>query len=261
LFRRTCGLGVIGWLVVVLLASQSADAEPVLVRYKEGVVHQFLVLRTLDGTAIADGDLIQRASGDFVTARVLFRFRDGSVHEETATFSQRRQFRLLSDRLIQKGPSFPKPIDLSMSRTSGQITMQYTDEGGQTRTESERFDPPADLANGIMLALLKNVRPDGPPQSLSYLVASPKPRLLRLVLAAAGQEPFMTGELARTATHFVLKPQVGGFAGLFASMLGIQPPDAHVWILGGEAPSFLKSEQPFFVGGPTWRIELASPAW
>lgn len=39
------------------------------------------------------------------------------------------------------------------------------------------------------------------------------------------------------------------------------PPDSHVWILGGEAPAFVKSEQPLYFGGPVWRIELASPSW
>jgi hypothetical protein len=32
-------------------------------------------------------------------------------------------------------------------------------------------------------------------------------------------------------------------------------------ILGGEAPAFVKSEGPLYLGGPTWRIELASSVW
>jgi len=34
-----------------------------------------------------------------------------------------------------------------------------------------------------------------------------------------------------------------------------------VWILGGDAPAFVKAEQPFYAGGPVWRVELASPSW
>jgi len=26
-------------------------------------------------------------------------------------------------------------------------------------------------------------------------------------------------------------------------------------------PAFVKSEQPFYMGGPLWRIELVSPVW
>src|SRR5436853_5899782 len=42
-----------------------ADSVPVL--HKEGLMHGFLVLRTLDGKAIADGQLTQDARGDRVT--------------------------------------------------------------------------------------------------------------------------------------------------------------------------------------------------
>src|ERR1700737_4586113 len=81
-------------------------ANPVAVRYAEGVVRGFLALRTLDGTLLANGDLIQVARGDRVTVRLVFRFKDGSVHDEAAVFSQRRNFRLLNDHLVQKGPAF-----------------------------------------------------------------------------------------------------------------------------------------------------------
>jgi hypothetical protein len=69
---------------------------PVAVRHAEGLVHGFLVLRTVAGETLADGDLIQVARSDQVTSRLVFRFKDGSVHDETAVFSQRRNFRLLS---------------------------------------------------------------------------------------------------------------------------------------------------------------------
>jgi hypothetical protein len=43
--------------------------------------------------------------------------------------------------------------------------------------------------------------------------------------------------------------------------VGKQPPDTHVWILGGDAPTFVKFEGPLYSGGPVWRIELSSPAY
>ncbi len=47
--------------------------------------------------------------------------------------------------------------------------------------------------------------------------------------------------------------------GLVAPLIGKQPPDTQVWILGGEAPAFVKMEGPLYSGGPIWRIELVSP--
>ena len=87
-------------LLIALLGSRTLRGELVPVRHVEGIVHGFLVLRTLDGTAIADGDLIQNSRGNRVTARLIFRFKDGSLHDETAVFSQRQQFRLVSDHLV-----------------------------------------------------------------------------------------------------------------------------------------------------------------
>lgn len=248
-------------LIVGVLGSQILRGEPVSVRHAEGVVHGFLMLRRLDGTAIADGDLIQTTRNSRVTARLIFRFRDGSVHEETTVFTQRQQFRLVSNRLVQKGPSFPQPLRLSIDCASGQVTVRYADEHGQQKTESEELDLPPDLANGLILTLLKNVRADALPKSFSFIAATPKPRLVKLAISAAGQERFSTGRLGRTATHYVLKVDIGGLSGLLAPLLGKQPPDSHVWILGGAAPAFVKSEQPLYPGGPVWRIELVSPVW
>jgi len=50
-------------------------------------------------------------------------------------------------------------------------------------------------------------------------------------------------------------------AGVVAPLVGKQPPDSHVWILGGDTPAFVRAEQPLSAGGPVWRIELTSPAW
>lgn len=101
----TCGL---------LLHHLALMAEPIAVRGTEGIVHGFLVLRTLDGKRLADGDLIQVPRGGQVTARLRFRFEDGSIHEESAVYTQRRYFRLLTSRLVQKGPTFPRALDMSI---------------------------------------------------------------------------------------------------------------------------------------------------
>src|SRR5437870_62468 len=45
-------------------------ADSVPVRHTEGLVHGFLVLRTLEGKALADGQLTQDAKGDRVTNRL-----------------------------------------------------------------------------------------------------------------------------------------------------------------------------------------------
>ena len=236
-------------------------AEPVAVRYTEGAVHGFLVLRTLDDRFLADGDMTQTVDGDRVTARLVFNFKDGSLMEQTTVYSQRQRFRLISDRVVQKGPAFPQPLDMSVDGTSGKVTVRYQDERGQSQNETEQFDVPPDLANGIVSKLLMNARPETMPKSVSIIAATPKPRMVRLAISGAGRDRFSVGGSGRQATHHVLKVEIGGLAGVLAPLFGKQPPDSHVWIAGGDVPAFVRAEQPFYAGGPVWRIELAGPGW
>jgi len=245
-----------------LLQPGALPAEQVAVRHAEGLVHGFLVLRTLEGNTLADGDLIQFAQGDRVTNHLVFRFKDGSVHDETAVFSQRRSFRLLSDHLVQKGPSFEHPMDVSIDASKGLVTVRYTGDGKEKeKVRTDRLKLPPDLANGLVLTLLKNIRPDTPETKVSMVAATPKPLLVKLAITSRGEEPFSIAGSSRKATRYVVKVEIGGIAGLIAPLLGKQVPDTHVWILEGDAPAFVKSEGPLYLGGPIWRIELTSPVW
>ncbi|HKT81054.1 MAG TPA: hypothetical protein VJP86_12595 [Vicinamibacterales bacterium] len=235
------------------------DHRAVPVRHREGLVHGFLTLSTLGGTKIADGDLIQNAAGDRVTSRLVFHFTDGSLHDETVVYAQRETFQLVSDHLVQRGASFPQQVEMSIDRARQRVKVQYADEG-KTKQETEQMDLPVDISNGMILTLLKNI-PAGGSAAMSMVAATPKPRVVTLHVASAGQQTFRTGGRSRRATHYVVKVDIGGIAGFFAPIVGKQPPDSHVWILGGEAPAFVKSEQPLYAGGPIWRIELASPVW
>ena len=245
----------------LLLSAIAADSEPVAVRFAEGLVHGFLKLSTTDGTPLADGDLLQTAQGNRVTSRLIFRFKDKSTHAETSVYTQQGQFRLVSYHLSQQGPSFPRTLDMTIDQ-AGLATVKYTDDHGQQKTESEHLKvPAADLSNGMMLTLLKNVRAGAIPAELSLVVATPKPRVVKLKLSSAGDETFSTGGMRRKATHYVVKVDIGGLAGLVAPVVGKQPPDSHVWILAGDVPAFVKSEQLFYMGAPLWRVELVSPVW
>jgi hypothetical protein len=242
-----------------LLQPATVHAAPVAVRHTEGLVHGFLLLSTMEGKPLAEGDLIQVSRGGRVTSHLVFRFKDGSVRDETVVFSQRGIFRLLSYHLLQKGPTFQYSMEVSIDSSSGQVTVRYTDDGKE-QVATDRLQLPPDLANGMIFTLLKNVRPDGP-TTVSMVAATPKPRLVKLAISPTGEEPFSVGGSQHTAMHYVLKVEIGGVAGVIAPLLGKQPSDIHVWVLGGDVPAFVKSEGPLYFGGPNWRIELTSPVW
>lgn len=247
-------------LAVVLLQPGHLPAESIPVRYREGSVHGFLALRTLEGKILAAGDLTQTVRGNQVVSRLIFHFKDGSVDDESAVFSQQHDFQLISDHHIQKGPSFPKPTDVSINAATGQVIVRYTDEGKEKVAE-EHMDLPPDLANGILLNILKNIRPETAETKVSYVAATPKPRLVKLSIVSRSQDSFSLVGARYKATLFVLKVELGGITGVIAPLIGKQPPDTKVWIVASGTPAFVKAEQCLYPNGPLWRIELTSPSW
>src|ERR1700739_1680881 len=90
----------LGCLAVCLgvFGAGSRRAQPPAVGPHEGLTHGFLLLRTLENETLAVGDVIQNSNGDRVTNHVILRFKDGSVHDEKVSYSQKRRFRMLDYR-------------------------------------------------------------------------------------------------------------------------------------------------------------------
>jgi hypothetical protein len=235
----------------------SADAVPV--RYMEGLAHGFLVVRNQSGQQVAEGDAMQVAHGDRVTSRMMFRFKDGSTEEETTVFSQRGTFRLLSDHVLQKGPAFKRPMETSIDATTGQVVVRYTDDHGKEKVVMDRLHLPSDVSNGLLVTLLKNIQPSTPKTTVSYVTATPKPRIVQLIITPQGEAPFSAGGSKHKAQHYVVKVEIGGAAGVIAHLAGKQPPDTHVWVFVGDAPAFVGLEGPFFEEDSISRIDLVSP--
>ena len=250
----------IALLIASLLQPIALPAQSVKVRYREGVGHGFLVLRTPDGKPVADGDSTQLAQGDNVTSRLSFKFTDGSVYEETTTFSQRGTFRLLKNHVVQKGPQFKLPMETSIDATTGQVTVRYSDDHGKEKVLTERLDLPPDVANGLLFTLLKDVEPNVPLTTVSYVAATPKPRLVHLEIIPQNQEPFSIGSYSHKALRYAVKVKIGGVAGLIAPLVGKRPPNFQAWVLAEGAPAFVRFDGPLYGGGPVWRMELAVPA-
>ena len=238
-------------LAMSLGASVAAFAEPVAVRFTEGVSRAFPVLRNAKGEKIAQGDLIQIPRGDRVENRLTFRFRDGSFYDETVVFSQQDVFTLLSYRLVQRGPSFPETIDASVDRETGRYTVRYKgDEDSPEEVIKGKLEIPADAYNGLLSTLMKNL-PAGDSATVQIIAFTPKPRLVKMLLMPASEDTVMMSETAVPSTRFLVKPQLG----LFASLLVADIPDIKIWVAGGDAPAFLRFEGPLYFMGPIWRID------
>ena len=247
-------------LLIVTWPPRPASADAIFVRQAEGSIHAFLVLQTLDGKTIAEGDLVETAKGATVKIQTSYRFHDGSFYEETSEFSQHGQFRLLSNHLIQKGPSFKLAMDRTIDASTGQVNVRYTDDKGKEKMESQRLELPADIANGLFLVLMKNIDPAST-TTVTVVAGEPKPRLVKVIITPEGKAPFLIGRSKREAIVYDLKPKIEGAAGVVAPLVGKQPADTHIWVFGGSVPAVLKSEGPLDPEGPIWRIQNADPSW
>jgi len=239
----------------------SAAAEPVAVRFAEGVTHGFLALRTADGALLASGALLQWVRRGEVESRMLFRFKDGSVLDETVVFTQERVFAMRSYRLLQSGPAYTEDTEISLERVSGKYRVKTTPRKDAPEELLEgTLALPADTYNGMVITIAKNL-PKGAGETIHFVAFTPTARLIQLELAPAGAQKLMLGELTRSATRYALKPKPGPWLTLFATLLGRMPADGHAWIVTDPLPAFIRYEGPLNPTGPVWRIELTSPRW
>ena len=255
--RSLQGLVSIGFLACVL--SYSAAAEQVQVRHPEGTLHGYLSLRSEEGTMLGAGDLIQTVRGAVVTAHMVFHFKDGSLDDETTVFSQRGKFQMISDHHIQKGPFFEHPIDMTIDARKGQVTVHTADKDGKDSVSTDHMKLDADVVSGLMIIpIVKNLTADAGADT-QMVVATPKPRLVKLVFSPDGEDPFSLAGVERKALHYQIKFDLGGVAGFIAPMIGKQPPNIEVWVEGGEVPAFVKEEGPLAADGPVVIIQQTGP--
>jgi len=103
---------------------------------------------------------------------------------------------------------------------------------------------------GLLSTLMKNL-PSGGSATVQIVAFTPKPRLVKMLLTPAAEDLVQVNHAALTATRFLVRPQLG----LLASLLITSVPDLKCWILGGEAPAFIRFEGPLYFMGPVWRID------
>ena len=259
-FHRRAAAGLLV-LMTALLWQRPLAAAPVPVQFAEGSLHGFLVLSTPKEVLIASGDLLQVGRDGEVSSRLVFHFKDGSLFDETVVFTQRNVFTLQSYHLVQRGPVFPEDTEISLERASGKYRVKTrARKDGREKVHDGKLDLPLDVYNGMVLTVVKNLS-GGAGETVHMVAFTPAPKLIRLTLVPAGEQKVLVGGSEKTATHYVLKPILGVWLKLFASLLGRIPPDNHAWIVTADVPAFVKFEGPLYMNGPAWRIELTSPRW
>jgi hypothetical protein len=262
--------------VTIALIARHAAAEQVPVTQKQGAIHGFLIMRDQDGKEIAVGDETNEVRGSVVHTRTTFRFRDGSIDDEETWYRQGATFELIRNHHIQKGPSFPRPMDIAIDVPGGEVT--WVDASGKTDASSKTDTPgksdsggnptksqhirlPADLANGMVALLVQNFPRHAAEWKLAFLAVDGKPRIVTLDIKPDGSDKVLVGVDGREAERFNIHTDISGIAGVVAPIVGKQPRDVKLWFVGGAASSFVRMEGPFYQEGPVWSVMLAAPTW
>ncbi|MBZ5538083.1 MAG: hypothetical protein LAO31_19185 [Acidobacteriia bacterium] len=236
-------------------------ANQVPVRFGEGSVHGFLEVRSTEGVLIASGDLLQVTRGPEVESRMVFHFKDGSLFDETVVFTQQRVFTMRRYRLVERGSSFSEDTEISLQRASGKYrvkTKRHKD--GREEIHEGTLDLPADVYNGMVLTVAKNLPKQGA-ETVHIVAFTPAPRIIPLDLSPAGEQKVWVGGFPRSTARYVFKPRLGIWLRLMAKISGRMPPDSNVWIVTDGVPGFVRFEGSLVAAGPVWRIDLASPRW
>jgi hypothetical protein len=247
-------------ILAILLQARPDTAAQVKVRFPEGLVHGFLVLHTLDGTFLANGDLRQVVKGGEVENRTAFHFKDGSLAEETTVYTQQQFFSMETYRSVQRGPSFPDDMEVLLERSGKYHVKTRAHKNGEEKVLDGTLELPPDISNGLVPILAKNL-PKGEGATVHMVVFTPEPKLIEVEIIPAGEQKLIVGEGSKTAIDYDLKPHLGVWLKLFATLTGRVPPDNHLWILADEVPAFIRFEGPFYMQGPIWRVDLTSPRW
>lgn len=248
-------------LSLICVIHSPARAEQVQVHHPEGTLHGFLSLTNEQGQVLAVGDLIEIVRGNRVSSHLVFRFKDGSIDDETTTYTQRGVFRLISDHHVQRGPYFPHPLDMSIDVAKGTVTTRTAGKDGKDEVATERMKLPLDLYNGLVTPVVKNLSADAAETKVSMIVATPKPRIVTLDILSQIEKTFALAGTSRKARAFEIKIELGGIAGVIAPVIGKQPPNVYIWIESGEVPAFLRETGPLFEGGALLSINLIGPTW
>lgn len=243
-------------LATALFLLPFLQAQPIRVRFSQGQARGFVVIRSVEGKVIGDGEYSQTAHEDRVTSRLTLHLSGGSVDDELTIYSQRGNYALISDRHIQRGPFFDDPNESTLA-ANGDLTVKRMGKDGKEKIETSHLDLPADVSNGMFATLLTNIGGDTPQFSLSMVVPAGKGRLIQMRVTPEARSSFRVAGIRHGVSVFRLHPELGGLAGVVAPILGKEPQDVFAYILEGDCPTFVREVGQLAQGGPMVSIELA----
>jgi hypothetical protein len=239
-----------------MLGAAFAHGDTMSVRRIQRPFQQTMVVRSESGRIVANGSFSQTVDGDLVTMHLIYCFVDGSIDEETTVFRQRSTFELVKDRHVQQGPYFTRPFDFEVDADAKATTSWSVNREGVVHIDTRNMNLPHDLANGFIGTLMLNAPDRTRPFKVEMVVPFNGGRLVRLRVSKDGERQFVADGREVKAAVYRVHPDLGGFTGILAGLLGLKPKDVMVWVLPGDEPVVVRTVGQLGGYGPVVSVDV-----
>jgi len=240
--------------VAAMCAAMPAWGVPL--RWPEGTLRGFPVVRDASGQQIAEGTLTQWIEDGKLHVMGTYAFKDGREVEEQTVLSQHPELAQLRWSWEErKGGEVQRSYSIDF--TTGHAVVHKRGED----VREDHLDDAKQLGRafagvGFMYAV-KNLVADlekGGEVELTAVAFTPKPRTVKVSVRRDQEDPLTMGGRTLGAERFVIHPEIPL---AFIAKLFVKAPDQYLWFYKPSPPAFLRADIPLAEpSDPIIRIEL-----
>ena len=224
-------------IVAVMLPSLAGAVEA---KWDEGDLLGFPALFNETGGRVGEGEFNQKRSGSTFTVTSTYRFKDGRVAVEEATFGTKPELFQKSWKFEEKrGEALLRKYEVDLE--SG-VARAEKHEGTKVRRKSGKMkvEKGKTFAGLGFVYAAKNLfgrLRDGEAVELTAIAFTPTPRSVKVELKSVGTEILTAGASGVKAEKITVHPKIPKIARIF-----VKPKDATLWFARRSPPQFLRSE-------------------
>ncbi|MFL5456320.1 MAG: hypothetical protein ACJ78X_07970 [Myxococcales bacterium] len=239
---------------VAMCVALPAPAVPL--RWPEGTLRGFPVVRDASGRQIANGTLTQWIEDGKLHVTATYDFEDGRVVEEQTLLQQHPELAQLRWSWEErKGTEVQRSYSIDFT-TGHAVVHKRGEDTLDDHLEDARKLGRAFTGVGFMYAV-KNLVPDlekGGEIELTAVAFTPKPRTVTVSIRRDQEGSLAMGGRKLAAERFVIHPQIPL---AFIAKLFVKAPDQYLWFYRPAPPAFLRADIPLAEpSDPILRIEL-----
>jgi hypothetical protein len=235
-------------------------ARAVPLRWPEGTLRGFPVVRDAAGEQIADGTLTQWIEDGNLHVSATYNFKDGRVVEEQTVLAQHPELAQLRWSWEErKGSEVTRSYSIDFT-TGHAIAHKRGEDAREDHLDDAKQLGHAFAGVGFMYAV-KNLVADlekGGEVELTAVAFTPKPRTVKVSIRRDQEGPLVMGGRTLSAERFVVHPEIPL---AFIAKLFVKAPDQYLWFYKPSPPAFLRADIPLAEpSDPIIRIELIGGA-